>query len=104
MMTDDDDIPTLPTDEEWEAAVAALSDDELIAYMQRLIETVASNREDFPAVTDEMIERLRASGDNFQDSVDKEKVAHRELDIAKKRLDHSADQLLRHMPDKGKGN
>ena len=104
MMTDEDNIPALPIDDEWETAVAAMSDDELIAYMQRFIETIAGNREDFPAVTDEMIEQLRTSGDNFQDSVDKEKIANRELDIAKKRLEHAADQLLRHMPDKGKGN
>ena len=103
-MTDNDDILISPNDEEWDAAVAALSDEEMLAYMERLIETLTNNREDYPAVTDEMLEQLRASGDNFQDSVHKEKIAYRELDIATKRLEHSADQLLRHMPDKGKGN
>ena len=93
-----------PYDEEWDTAVAALSDEELLAYMERFRDTIANNRELFGGVTDEMIEELRAKAEGFQKSVEHVNVANRELEIAKKVVEHAADELLRLMPDTGKGN
>ena len=93
-----------PYDEEWDTAVAALSDEELLAYMERFRDTIANNRDLFGGVTDEMIQELRAKAEGFQKSVDNARVAQRNLDIANKVVEHAADELLRLMPDTGKGN
>ena len=103
-MSDDNNDLLAQTDKEWDAAIAALSDEELIAYLARFSGTIAENPEAYPGVTDEMIQDVRGQSEVFQKSVERAKAAERELQIANKVVEHEADELLRKMPDSGKGN
>lgn len=92
------------TDEEWEAMIAGFSDEELIAYFERIREARANDLDAFPGFTDEMAEDLKATTEKFKESVKQVKIAELDLAIARKNVEIDADNLLRILPDTGKGN
>lgn len=97
MADESDDIIEMmhfDNDEEWEAMMRGMSDEECIAYVRRMYEVIAGDPEKYPGPTPEMLEQMRKSADEHEKACRAADLAEQRSRIAKARLDATANAML----------
>ena len=94
--------PVPQTDEEWEAALASLNDDELVAYLLRVHQTISQNPDAYPSITLKHLEDLYCKAETFRMHVQAAKIADQNAAIAKAKMERSADEMLKDIDNTGR--